>query len=153
MSSEENYIKLDDIPQEVWICVAVLVVVLLSYCLCMRQGYQDNWIGAVPPGPVHLPFIGKIVTQPTPSLSRCAGCLLHLLPGCRLSSLTCRMFLQHGSHVKFCVCKTQAVLTCGRECEDQPDLVSVTGDVLVFILRALGLSLPTAPAFREECSR
>ena len=61
MSSEENFIKLDDIPSEVWVTLGVLGGVLLSYCLCMRQGYQDNWIGNVPPGPPHLPFIGNTV--------------------------------------------------------------------------------------------
>ena len=60
MSSEENYIRLGDIPQEVWITVGVVGCVLLSYCLCMRQGYSDNWIGSVPPGPTSLPFIGEI---------------------------------------------------------------------------------------------
>ena len=61
MSSEENFIKLDDIPTEVWVTLGVLGGVLLSYCLCMRQGYQDNWIGNVPPGPHHLPFIGNML--------------------------------------------------------------------------------------------
>ena len=61
MSAEENYIRLADIPQEVWITVGLVGGVLLSYCLCMRQGYSDNWIGTLPPGPAHLPYIGKIL--------------------------------------------------------------------------------------------
>ena len=87
MSSEENYIRLGDIPQEVWITVGVVGCVLLSYCLCMRQGYSDNWIGSVPPGPTSLPFIGEIkqrsltshlisvsrLSAPPPQVLQCEG--------------------------------------------------------------------------------
>ena len=60
MSTEENYIRLGDVPQEVWIAVGVVGGVLLSYCLCMRQGHSDTWIGSVPPGPASLPFLGEM---------------------------------------------------------------------------------------------
>ena len=64
-----------------------------------------------------------------------------------------RLFLLHGSHVKFCVGKSRAAVTCSEECLHHQGLTSISGEVLVYILRSLGLSLVVTRAFFEECSR
>ena len=63
------------------------------------------------------------------------------------------MFLLHGSLVKFSVCRTKIALTHSRECLDHPGLVNITGQILLFILQGLGLSLPTSHSFVMEVNR
>ena len=52
-----------------------------------------------------------------------------------------RQFLLHGSLVKFCLCKTKVGLTTSRACLHHPGLVNITGEILLYILHALGRSV------------
>ena len=64
-----------------------------------------------------------------------------------------RQFLLHGSLVKFCLCKTKVGLTTSRACLHHPGLVNITGEILLYILHALGLVLPTSQSFVKELNR
>ena len=64
-----------------------------------------------------------------------------------------RMFLLHGSLVKFSVCRTKIALTHSRECLAHPGLVNITGQILLYILQGLGLNLPTSHSFVMEVNR
>ena len=87
------------------------------------------------------------------SLSPCPGCLLPLLQWSSLAGLMSRQFLLHGSLVKFCLCKTKIALTHSRECLQHPGLVNITGEILLYILHGLGLTLPASQSFVTECNR
>ena len=64
-----------------------------------------------------------------------------------------RQFLLHGSLVKFCLCKTKVGLTTSRACLHHPGLVNITGEILLYILHALGVVLPTSQSFVKELNR
>ena len=79
--------------------------------------------------------------------------MLHLLQWSSLSGLMSRQLLLHGSTVKFCICKTKIALTHNRDCLEQPSLVNITGEILLYILHGLGLTLPTSQSFVRQCNR
>jgi len=123
------------------VTLSVLSGIIFLYFICLKLSTND-WVGNVPPGPVHLPLI---------------GCLLNFLKISGIKRFCENLFLVYGNVVKYCVLRNTIVII-----RSEHQLENVLAENLVeenthlFVIRmltSLGFCIPKSKLFLEKCAR
>jgi len=127
------------IPVYVWVTLSVIGGIILLYFICLKLAAND-WIGNIPPGPLHIPL---------------SGCFFHLLRISNLGEYFERLFLIYGNVVKYCIFRKTIIFVRNPEClveELNMKKVKETTHLLIInVIKSLGFHIPKSKDFVQSC--
>jgi len=127
------------IPVYVWVTLSIIGGIILLYFVCLKLSAND-WIGNIPPGPIHIPF---------------SGCFFHLLRISNLGEYCERLFLLFGNVVKFCIFRKTIILVRNPECLVEHLNVKKVKETtqlwMIKVIKSLGFDIPKSKDFVRSC--
>jgi len=124
------------IPFYVWATLLAIAGILFLYTVCLQLGKND-WIGQVPPGPLHLPLL---------------GCFLHFLRTRDIFPELSRLFVKHGKVFKYCICRWKIVFVNETKLSENDEglVEDQTAASFHLFLNSLGLFTQKSEGFLKK---